>query len=684
MEQYVLHVTHQCNLRCKYCYETDRATTYTTDEILKTCDDILKSRELFSVEFIGGEPLLSFNHIKTAYEYIKSKTNLVSSFCISTNLTLLSDEIIEFLKKNEDVRVSVSVDGNKYMNQLRVTKDGLGTHDIVMENIRILLREIGDYRTAVHMVSHPYNVGYICDGIKYLYDNGVRRIAVGIIESTVEIGEEFATRYISEMNKLSKEILINDTLTGLSISELEGLKPESDVRTYVYDDDGKIVFETYGRSKDDAVTRGEVNAVPVSGDSTELIKWIRRKVFEIHQLRKMRTSYNSIKIESLQLRSCPRKEMDKMFTAQETLDKLNDILPFECDLYTTTYCDDIHTSVIVARDNKDIRFNGKGITPEYSEVSAIAELIERISSFQLPIPMYPFTKDVDKLLYYSRFENIERYDNDVVELPHLKQASELIDYIPRMAYSLLQFKPVGIDTRLISLDQGSNGLAAGNSYEEAIVQAACEVFERFCLNYSAAEQLKLFPTIDTSTIKNDIIQRQLDFYKNRNYDVWIKYIGYDLFPVWGVLFENKNKSDTDPSRYTYVCAGSFNSDIAIIRCLTEKAQIGLDSEGVSFTEGEPLKDLVDGGRTTLDLNNLKKGKVISYRRWVSDNFLNDIYEIIIICKELNTDFIVIDHTRYDFPVVCVVIPDVSSTGMFYSYDRVVETIKNSSMYNMLL
>lgn len=686
MEQYVLHVTRECNMRCKYCYETDRDTTYTTDEILSTCDNILKCNDFYSVEFIGGEPFLEFDHIITAYEYIKERSKKVNGFTISTNLSLLNDFMLDWLEEREDIRLSVSLDGNSYMNQLRISAaDDVGTYKVVMRNIKWAMERLGDKRVGVHMTMHPYNVGYLFDGVKHLYDNGVRHIGIGIIETTIEIGAEFAERYIHEMNRVSKTIAFTDTLKGLHISELEGLKPESDQRIYVYDETGgKIIFESYGRAEDDSITNAEVNSQKVNNDVSTLIHFIRKTVYNIHESRMKRLYHEPISLGGIDLTSVPKAELDKGRTIDETLEWMEENFPHECDIHTARTSDTLYSSSVILKANKAIKFNGKGITENASVVSALAEVIERLSSMQFPMSVNHLSDNPHKLLDMATFKDMEEYVGpDIIKMDHPVGLEEGLPTRYVKGYSLLEEKPVGINLQVVSMQQASNGLASGNSYEEAITQAACEVFERFCLYHSAMEKVRMFPTIDPTTIENEVIQSHLQFFDENNYSVYIKDVGYDVFPVMGVYFINNNKPDSDKTKYSYICAGSFNSDICLTRCFTEKIQIGINTEGATLQEDNPMSDLADGGRTSKDLSNLMGGKVVPYVPFSSDNILNDIYDIKTICYELGVDLYIIDFNKYGFPVVYTVIPELSSMDRFRD-GRATDVVNNAKSFDFLL
>ena len=292
METYVIHVTKQCNSSCLYCYEQDKISIYTWDEIKSVIDNICKYNKTFKLEFLGGEPLLAFDHIKKTVEYLKTKEDItIDEFVITTNGTILNQEILDFLKENSNIRYAASMDGTKFMNQLRVLKDGTNTHDIVIKNLKTIMKELGPHRVNVHIVTHPYNIALLSKGIDHLYNEGIRSIGVGTIESTIIIGKEYVDRFISEMDIVSKNIC-NGMYTGLKVNELENLKPKDDIRHYIKDDTGnKTIFESYGRSPGDITDKNEYkNIQEVSSPLGNLIYYMREKVYNNHQERRRKVN----------------------------------------------------------------------------------------------------------------------------------------------------------------------------------------------------------------------------------------------------------------------------------------------------------------------------------------------------------------------------------------------------------
>ena len=283
-ERYVIHVTKLCNLDCKYCYESDTTSTYTTDEIIDFCHNIVinnKDKE-FGIEFLGGEPMLGWNNIVAAYNYLE-KFNKITDYVITTNGTILTDEQLEFFKRNTKIYYAVSMDGVKWANQFRVFKNsGINSYETVVNNLKKFLKEIGPQRCSVHIVAHHYNVANLYDSIMYLYNLGIKNIGIGTIESTRQIDRAYCDRFISELNKVSKEIVNNNL--DLYVDVLESLKPKSDTRIYIKDNNGRVLGESYGRSHNDITEQDTYNSIKTTSPVEETIYTIRLLVYSNHQI----------------------------------------------------------------------------------------------------------------------------------------------------------------------------------------------------------------------------------------------------------------------------------------------------------------------------------------------------------------------------------------------------------------
>src|SRR5579864_1629556 len=156
LQTLVLNVTNQCNLSCKYCYEfgEDRVATpegktkFMPLETARASVDYLieqsPGRRSIHLTFFGGETLMNFPAVRATIEYAREKAHAAGKyvdFSLTTNATLLTPAIIEYLSEN-NVGVTVSLDGNREQNDsLRVFANGRGSYDIIEPKLRELLKK---------------------------------------------------------------------------------------------------------------------------------------------------------------------------------------------------------------------------------------------------------------------------------------------------------------------------------------------------------------------------------------------------------------------------------------------------------------------------------------------------------------------------------------------------------------
>jgi len=149
-----LEVTKGCNLKCKYCIhgdlykcnETFVQKQLSTEHIISLIDYLVDYWEKqgstpiksTNIGFHGGEPLVNFKLIQDVVEYTKSIDPSVRKFTFSifTNGVLL-DKYIDYLVDN-NIHLSVSLDGNKYNNSYRVYPNGIASFDRVTQNLDMI------------------------------------------------------------------------------------------------------------------------------------------------------------------------------------------------------------------------------------------------------------------------------------------------------------------------------------------------------------------------------------------------------------------------------------------------------------------------------------------------------------------------------------------------------------------
>ena len=141
---HIFVLTNNCNFNCRYCQaqsENNNNYGYMTKDIaLKAVDIALQSpAHLLSFEMQGGEPLLNFDVMKEIILYSEKKRGTKEiSYTITTNGSLLSEEILDFFEKYK-VSVSISLDGPRELhNYNRPMKNGQDSFEYIKGNVKKL------------------------------------------------------------------------------------------------------------------------------------------------------------------------------------------------------------------------------------------------------------------------------------------------------------------------------------------------------------------------------------------------------------------------------------------------------------------------------------------------------------------------------------------------------------------
>jgi len=146
-----LHVAHECNLNCKYCYADAGSfggnRSFMSREVMTKAIDFTFANsgdsKKINIGFFGGEPLLNFALIRDAVEYAKKqedRTNKKVTFSLASNGILLTPQIMDFIHQ-ENFSLLFSLDGPKDIhNQMRRFANGKSTHSIILKNLRKYLQ----------------------------------------------------------------------------------------------------------------------------------------------------------------------------------------------------------------------------------------------------------------------------------------------------------------------------------------------------------------------------------------------------------------------------------------------------------------------------------------------------------------------------------------------------------------
>lgn len=160
VESVTLQVTQQCNLKCNYCpysgsyYNREHSNKHMSFEMAKKAIDFYVAHSfdipVAHIGFYGGEPLIEYDLIRKIVEYCREKCfGKKVLYFMTTNATLLTDEIIDFLMENE-FNLSISLDGPRnYHDRNRHRIDDSGSFDTVMKNIESLYRRYPEKKNNV-------------------------------------------------------------------------------------------------------------------------------------------------------------------------------------------------------------------------------------------------------------------------------------------------------------------------------------------------------------------------------------------------------------------------------------------------------------------------------------------------------------------------------------------------------
>nr|WP_330393422.1 thioether cross-link-forming SCIFF peptide maturase [Anaeromicropila populeti] len=216
-----LHIAHDCNLACRYCfagkgeYQGDKA--YMSFEVGKKALDFLiaqsGSRKNLEVDFFGGEPLMNFEVIKQLVQYGRDQEKKHGKnfrFTLTTNGVLLNNEIMEFLNK-EMSNVVLSIDGRKEVNDyMRPSRNDKGSYDLIMPKFIQMAESRKQTDYYVRGTFTHFNLDFSKD-VLHLADMGFKQISVEPVVSKEEepyaIKEDDLPKIMEEYDILAREMI---------------------------------------------------------------------------------------------------------------------------------------------------------------------------------------------------------------------------------------------------------------------------------------------------------------------------------------------------------------------------------------------------------------------------------------------------------------------------------------------
>ncbi len=216
-----LHVAHDCNLKCNYCFASQG--NFKGERSLMSLETGKKSllylaknsgnRRNLEVDFFGGEPLMNFQLVKDLVAYgreIEKEYNKNFRFTITTNGVLLDDDKIDFINENMD-NVVLSLDGRKEINdEMRKTITGNGSYDLILPKFKKMVEKRGDKDYYIRGTFTNKNIDFSKDALDF-YDKGFKKISIEPVVTSEEMDyalrEEHLEEVLNEYEKFSKDYI---------------------------------------------------------------------------------------------------------------------------------------------------------------------------------------------------------------------------------------------------------------------------------------------------------------------------------------------------------------------------------------------------------------------------------------------------------------------------------------------
>lgn len=262
-------VTHQCNLRCTYCYEHHKSDKEMTFETAKKCVDLLFAEDARNnplinendasaliLDFIGGEPLLKIDLISQIMDYFLTKaieldhrwqTNYMIT--MSTNGVLGDNpKLQEFMNKYKGrFSLGVTIDGDKQAHDAcRVDENGNGSYDKAIK----LFRRAGNFngeRVTKYTIA-PGNIDVFLDSVKHMvFEEGVDTINCNCVyEEGWNL--EHAKKLYKALKAISDEVCTKDEELYISILDWDAgyHLPDTDTQNWCGGDGRMLAFDVDG------------------------------------------------------------------------------------------------------------------------------------------------------------------------------------------------------------------------------------------------------------------------------------------------------------------------------------------------------------------------------------------------------------------------------------------------------
>lgn len=339
--------------------------------------------------------------------------------------------------------------------------------------------------------------------------------------------------------------------------------------------------------------------------------------------------------------------------------------------------------------NTRFKSEGKGITLEYAEASAFGELFERMLNcvyYRMNVSKlqksghesHTFTYHtmsqaknvIESCLNYANSFDSKLLENIMTYLEEVQGKQSILCE----RFVAISGEEISIPCSYVDLLYGTNGMAAGNTREEALVQGLSEIIERYVIDLILKSKIELINVTEDVKSKYEIVNKCFQSVRENLEIDMILYqccFGVDI-PAYALVYINKEEG-----KYIVKVGVHPVGGIAIERCFTELFQGKSERQ---LTGLSPIYNCDILGQT--NKNNIYKNGTGNYPNSIFQAYGNTRKEIDYSNSSSNKimlDYMMrkIERMGYD------VLISETSIDSFYSFHIIVPGLSEVIEYNTL-
>lgn len=406
---------------------------------------------------------------------------------------------------------------------------------------------------------------------------------------------------------------------------------------------------------------------------------------------------------------------------------------FDCDIFLTEKYHKVSTNfyscrLIVSGNNLEELYkgtNGKGLTLQYSLASAYGEFMERLQNDYIFIDnifhsniFYSnsgISSNLTDILLKKNLLLDFRYDPNEKHMAFSNLPEDLRNILHSIAkynrcvgkfisvynhkqifvpfFSVKEKAKKFLPIQLFLEKTGSNGMCAGNTPKEALIQGLCEILERYAIK-RIFQEAPVLPSIPIELFHHTEIYDLITKLQQDNHiAVYIKDCSFGLdIPIIGVLI-----IDYTTNAYVFNVGAAMSPDIALQRCFTEIYQgdqylqmlnkidvlHSLNANSPDDIKNREMLSFITKGKGKLPNSIFIKGKDIDTLNWeLGQNDEKDFNFLINAILSLGYDIYIRDVSFLGFPSFYIYIPGMSE--VMYPFDENLYDNYHTMFFNVKL